>query len=130
MDFELGDKPIIEDKIDSEIAEVKKVENGVELVSLEDLKPKNFISLKDGATVELTIKKINKVAVPSTDKYKLSKTDYRFEIITDEDKILNVIAWDLWGKVRKVLTNAGKITGVKLKISHPGVGDYTVEEIK
>jgi hypothetical protein len=111
--FELGAEP---------------VEDGKEL-TLEDIAQKNFVSLKEGEVVEITVKKLKKVRVAEGDKYKLSKTDYKFEILTMEDQVLNIIAWDLWGKIRKIMQDAKKINGIKLRIGHPSKGEYVVERV-
>jgi hypothetical protein len=108
--------------------EIESVDEAKEL-TLEDIQQKSFVSLKEGETVELTVKKLRKVRVPAGDKYKLSGQDYKFEILTTKDQILNIIAWDLWGKVRKIMQDEKKINGITLKISHPSKGEYLVEKV-
>lgn len=117
MDVELGDEP------------VNELRDEIKEMTLEDIQEKSFVSLKEGAEVEITVKKLSKTRVAANDKYKLSKTDYRYEILTTDDKTLNIIAWDLWGKVRKVMAENKKIAGIKLKITHPNKGEYTVEKV-
>lgn len=96
-------------------------------LNLDDLKSKEYLSLKIGEEIEFTIKQIDKVKVDKD--FALSGVDFRYEIRTMEDKVLSVSAWKLWGVVRAALTKAGQIEGTRLKISHLGRENYLAEVV-
>ena len=98
-----------------------------QVVTMNDLKNREYISLKIGETAEIVISKMEKVEVDKD--FSLSGETFRYEITTDDNKILSISAWKLWGALREAFNKAGKIDGLKLRVSHPGREDYRVEII-
>ena len=98
-------------------------------LTLEELENKtSFIkSPKVGETVELTIKKLDKVSGKdcefkdkegNTQSTALSKVDYCFKITTVDDAVFTVQVWEVWGKIKAILQKLKKIAGVTIKVDH------------
>lgn len=98
-----------------------------EPVLLQDLET-SYLSLSIGEFQELTIAKIEKI-VGGPDEFNLSGTDYKYEIISTEGKILSINAWSLWNSLRSALREAKRIEGIKVKVEHTGKGQYSVKVI-
>lgn len=92
----------------------------------DDLKQKEYISLKVGESAEFTIKQIDKVQVEPD--FALAKSNYRFEILTSEGRVLSVSSWKLWNALRDALKNK-EIHGTKVSVVHVGTGLYDVKVI-
>ena len=97
-------------------------------VSLDDLTT-SYHSLKVGETVDLTVKTFQKVDGVG-EKFALSGETFRYEIRDTNNKVLSISSWKLFGEQRTAFKNAGKIEGVKLKITHSGTGQYAVEVVQ
>ena len=97
-------------------------------LSVEDLKSKNYISMKVGDSAEFVIDRIEKV--PASEDFALSKADYRYEITTSEGKVLSVSSWKLWGAIREALKDQEQLEGSKISVIHTGHGEYSVSVVQ
>lgn len=118
------------------------IQKGDEEAELEHLKNQvntGYLKVpKAGATeaLEVTAESYREVPakkLPNGDTIELKTKDkglgYYYALFDDEGRELSVAAWALHNELKKVFVEGGKISGVKLKITHPGRGEYKVEVI-
>ena len=89
---------------------------------------RDYISLKDGDTVKLTVKDIYKDAYA---KFKPKKKDgteqaYSIVILSDEGKTLTVGSFALQRALKETLVSIGDT----IEISHPARGKYFVRKLQ
>jgi len=84
-----------------------------------------YLTLKQGESCEFTFQAMRKVT-QEDNKYNLSGKDFKYEIDTEEGKILSINAWKAVGAFRE-LAKTGDLTGKKIKAAHPSRGVYTFE---
>ena len=87
----------------------------------------NYIKLPEGTTKELYVKEIRRVEERDS-KFNFKSKDgvnagYHYELETHDGKILTIAAYSLL----TVLKNAKVDANMKIKISHVGKGQYTIQ---
>ena len=96
-------------------------------VTLDDIRPPQYLSLKIGESVDIHIKEVLKES--ASEDFALHGQDYRYKIIAETGEVLSVGAWKLWNALQKVFNEKNQIEGLKLHISHLEKGVYNVEVI-
>ena len=75
-------------------------------------------------TVTLTVKEYRKIP---DEKFALSNADYKYQIETEDNRILDINAWRLHYGIRDAFKKFKGIEGAQLKITKPERGKYIVE---
>lgn len=88
----------------------------------------NYLSAKEGEeTPAFTVKELRKVTLSGDElNYALSKTDYKYELVTTDDQILTVSSWALYKELKKIVDSGTPLEGLKLIVKHPARGVYEV----
>ena len=102
----------------------KKNSNSIDITDLQT----EFYNLRIGEEINrLNIKEIRKVFNPKQEN-NLPGVDYKYYIISDEDKVLSVNSWVLWKKIAEVLRKE-KTIQCTISIKHIAHNEYIVNSL-
>lgn len=99
-----------------------------ETIELEDLETQ-FLNLRMGEVIpRLSIKEIKKITNSKAED-NFAGADFKYLILSRDDKALKVNTWVLWRKIRRALRLAGRIQ-VDLELKHTGEREYSVRVLQ